>query len=361
MNFMEGRKMILCQEKKKEKFLIKVLQAFIFSVLSVSVLVWITSIGLTSEIIINDDGKTITITTMKSTLNQVLNENGIVLNEYDYISEPVKSKLRRMKTNKVDIKRAVPVFVTLDGKEKSILTCKATVKEVLDESKVDLGNLDRIEGAELEDSIEKNMKMRIVRVKEEIISEKSCVPYKVVNKENSNLDKGVQKTIIEGKEGTRNRDFKVVFEDGKEVLRSLLKDTLISTPVDKVIEYGTVASFKNSRGEVVRYKKILPNFRATAYTSSYADTGKSSCHPEFGITFTGAKAKRGVVAVDPKVIPLHSRLYIEGIGKTPDYGYAVALDIGGAIKGDIVDLYYDDQYTVNQWGCKRVNIYVLND
>ena len=62
--------------------------------------------------------------------------------------------------------------------------------------------------------------------------------------------------------------------------------------------------------------------RATAYTSSFKDTGENPGHPEFGITYTGIKAKKGIIAVDPNVIPLGTRVYVECSGNIPDYGFA---------------------------------------
>jgi 3D (Asp-Asp-Asp) domain-containing protein len=73
------------------------------------------------------------------------------------------------------------------------------------------------------------------------------------------------------------------------------------------------------------------------------------------------RVRKGVIAVDPKVIPLGTKVYVEVAGNTPDYGYAVAADIGGAIKGDLIDLYFDSSDIVGRWGCKKVKVYILSD
>ena len=65
------------------------------------------------------------------------------------------------------------------------------------------------------------------------------------------------------------------------------------------------------------------------------------------------RAGYGVVAVDPRVIHLGSKLYIEG------YGYAIAGDTGGAVKGYIIDLGFPDGATVD-WQSKWVDIYILS-
>ena len=84
---------------------------------------------------------------------------------------------------------------------------------------------------------------------------------------------------------------------------------------------------------------------ATAYT---AEDGGGD-----GYTATGQYLQRGMVAVDPDVIPLGSQLYIEG------YGYAVAADTGGAIVGDRIDLAMDSTSEALNFGRRDVVVYVL--
>ncbi|HPC72517.1 MAG TPA: 3D domain-containing protein [Treponema sp.] len=81
-------------------------------------------------------------------------------------------------------------------------------------------------------------------------------------------------------------------------------------------------------------------FEATAYTW----TGYR--------TATGVCPSRGTVAVDPRVIPLGTELYIEG------YGPAVAADTGGAIQGQKIDLYMDSEHECLQWGRRKVQIQI---
>jgi 3D (Asp-Asp-Asp) domain-containing protein len=82
-------------------------------------------------------------------------------------------------------------------------------------------------------------------------------------------------------------------------------------------------------------------FEATAYTW----TGYR--------TATGTWPSRGTVAVDPLVIPLGTELHIEG------YGPAVALDTGGDIQGQIIDLYMDSYQECIEWGRRQVEVRVI--
>lgn len=93
----------------------------------------------------------------------------------------------------------------------------------------------------------------------------------------------------------------------------------------------------------------------TAYTAGPESTGKWPGHPAYGITASGERAVEGVtIAVDPRVIPLGSLVYIEGIG------YRVAQDTGGAIKGNRIDVFFNDVREAVAFGVKRnVRVYVI--
>ncbi|GAE90086.1 3D domain-containing protein [Acetivibrio straminisolvens] len=312
------------------------------------------------EVVVNFDDKQFVVKTMKSTVREVLKQNGIKLGENDYISVPLDSKLQSKKDNVINIKSAVPVTVIADGQEIQLMTSKQTVREALEDDPVNLSHLDRVEGAEPDDEIVAGMKLKVVRVKQELVSQNEIIPCDVIRRENNSMDKGDYKVIKEGKDGVREKVYVVSYEDGQEVGKQLLRDTVVSEPQTKIVEYGTVLNYTTARGEKFRYKSVM-TMKATAYTASYEDTGKTPDHPEFGITYTGVRARRGIVAVDPKVIPLGTKLYIEGIGGVPDYGYAVAADIGSAVKGNIIDLYMDDRESVKRWGVKKVRVYILYD
>lgn len=96
---------------------------------------------------------------------------------------------------------------------------------------------------------------------------------------------------------------------------------------------------------------------ATGYYAGFESTGKMPDHPQYGITFSGVKARRGVVstiAADLEMFPLGTILYI------PGYGYGVVADIGSAVKGNVIDLYFqskDDIY--REWGKRTVNVVVI--
>ncbi len=86
---------------------------------------------------------------------------------------------------------------------------------------------------------------------------------------------------------------------------------------------------------------------ATAYTGG-------------GTTATGTSARYGAIAVDCSVIPYGTRMYIVSDDGNWIYGVATAEDCGGAIKGNIIDLYFDDYSTCIQFGRRSCTVYILD-
>lgn len=99
-------------------------------------------------------------------------------------------------------------------------------------------------------------------------------------------------------------------------------------------------------------KRLLGTFQSTAYDLSVASTGKRPGDKGYGITASGMKAGPGVVAVDPKVIPLGTKLFIEG------YGNAIAGDTGSAIKGNIIDVFFSSNAKCMSWGRRSVKVWI---
>jgi Uncharacterized protein conserved in bacteria len=98
---------------------------------------------------------------------------------------------------------------------------------------------------------------------------------------------------------------------------------------------------------------------ATGYYAGVESTGKHPGHPQYGITYSGVRARRGIIstiAADLSIFPLGTLLYI------PGYGYGVVADIGSAVKGNVIDLYFQTKEDVyKQWGKRTVEVIVIKD
>ncbi|HOP73212.1 3D domain-containing protein [Thermoclostridium caenicola] len=316
--------------------------------------------SLSKEVTIIDNGRKISVRTMGADVGQALDQVGITVEQHDYISVAMDTPLRLDAPNEVTIKRAVPVNLTVDGQTTTVMSYRDTVEELLRDNGIIMGPLDRYAGVSPTDPLTEGMEIRVIRVEEKIVTEEEQIPYHVLERPNKTMNEGETRTVNEGENGIREKQYKITYEDGKPVNREFIGETVVKEPVSRIVEYGTVPNFVTSRGERVRYSKVL-KMKATAYTNSFEDTGKNPGDPGYGITYTGMTARTGVVAVDPKVIPLGSKLYIEVPGSAPDYGFAIAADIGSAIKGNKIDLFFNTTEEVRRWGVRNVVVYILNE
>lgn len=188
------------------------------------------------------------------------------------------------------------------------------------------------------------------------VSETEEVSYNTVKRLNASLEAGSTVTVREGVEGEKTVKYRVKYENGLEVSREELEEYVTKAPLDKIVEYGNKNATANSPVNTgkLNYKYVI-ECKATAYDMSAEENGGYA-----GQTATGVPLDKGVIAVDPKVIPLGSRVYVEALDGSWSYGYAVAADTGGAIKGNRVDLCYRTRSECIQFGRRPCRVYVLD-
>ena len=213
------------------------------------------------------------------------------------------------------------------------------------------------------------MTISITRIAEKLVEVEEVIPYTIRKKTNTSLTDGKTKVIQEGKEGRQKKVYKILYKNGEELSRDLVETVIIEEAVDKIVEYGTsrngtTASIRyqtgtlTSRGESIRYKAVM-EMRASAYDACYKCTGKSPGMRGYGITASGLKAGHGIIAVDPRVIPLGTRLYVESLDGSWTYGYAIAADTGGAIKQNRIDLCMETHSEALKSGMRNARVYIL--
>jgi 3D (Asp-Asp-Asp) domain-containing protein len=196
----------------------------------------------------------------------------------------------------------------------------------------------------------------ISEIKYDIIRDGVENETKVVK--NDNQFEGYEKVIQSGSDGMKKSVYQETYLDGELISKNLEEEIVYKEPVDKIIEIGTKKHLVTSRGGF-RYSNELV-LTATAYDLSYESTGKNPGDPEYGITASGTKAQPGTVAVDPRVIPLGTKLYVASIDGSPDYGFATAEDTGGAIKGNKIDLFMESGTDCYNFGRRQVKVYILD-
>lgn len=180
---------------------------------------------------------------------------------------------------------------------------------------------------------------------EKLQEEIEVIPKKVIYEDDPETEAGEEKVLEEGVDGKKVKIIKITStKDGEEYNREII--SVETTPAkDKKILRGTKIVWKTldtADGPIQYWKKMR------VYATHY-DQHCPGCNEWTAI---GMRAGKGVIAVDPKVIKLRSKVYV------PGYGMAVAGDTGGAIKGNIIDLGFDDAKTAG-WYAHFIDIYLL--
>jgi resuscitation-promoting factor RpfB len=305
-----------------------------------------------NKVVLNVNGKKKPVWTTAKTVEQFVKEQQLTLNDHDVIKPGLTAKIQDH-TN-VEIESAFPVNLVVGGKSQQVWTTSTTVADLLKQQKVSLGELDKVSPAKTE-KITGKTQVDVIRVEKvtDVVEEET--PFATVNRKDSGLIQGKQSVVQDGEKGKVQKSFEVVKENGKEVSRKFVTTKTLTDSKDKIVAIGTKAKPKPQ--PVVSRSKASSNsgdreivVNSTAYTAN--------CSGCSGVTATGFNLKSNpgakVIAVDPSVIPLGSKVYVEG------YGYAIASDTGGAIKGNRIDVFFSSQSQAESWGRKTIRIRIIN-
>lgn len=244
-----------------------------------------------------------------------------------------------------------------NGTVKTYKTSCKTVKELLSDLKIKFDD-DDIVIPDLDTELKSEGKISIIKVDVKVIEKEVEAPFKTIKKKNKELTHKQSKILIQGVNGKNKVKCKEYYAGDKLIKEEVIHVETIVKPIDQVFEEGTKDVFTNDRGDFTARKAI--KMVATAYEAGPRSTGKRPGDKGYGITASGARAKRGTVAVDPRVIPLGTKLYVKSLTPgVPDYGFAIAQDTGGAIKGNKIDLFMDTVWECLQFGRRPVMVYIL--
>ncbi|MGE4271885.1 MAG: ubiquitin-like domain-containing protein [Desulfitobacterium sp.] len=284
------------------------------------------------------DGQLYSVRTTASTVGEALedfsNRLGLNLKVTDEVNIDRESIMAA--DAKLEVRRAVPIKVQVDAQEINTYLAPRTVEEALEKLEIVLSEKDKV-SLPMNHMLEAEDEIRVVRVEEKVETIKSEVPYQTVAQV-GDFPVGLPDRIVtRGTSGEHEQIVKITLEDGKEVSRQVLRQEVLRAPVTQVVSRGSQTKVSRG-GQTIEFKRAYL-MRATAYSGG-------------GVTATGHNVRYGMIAVDPRVIPLGTKVYVEG------YGEATALDTGGAIKGNRVDLYMNTEAAAWSWGVRSVVVYV---
>jgi uncharacterized protein YabE (DUF348 family) len=294
--------------------------------------------ALQKPVTIEVDGKCIqTSCFFNTTVQDILDEQNIVVGDYDKVQPAVQSIVQKHQV--IKITRANRVTIIAGEEKKEIYTVPVSIKKAIELAGFTLGPKDIVKTLAVEKTVPDQV-IEIIRVteKEEQIQEK--IPFPTETTTDNTLEKGLTRTIQAGESGIALSTVKYTYHNGQQVSKEVIKSETVKEPKPAIIAMGNITSVSRG-GQNINFSRAY-----TMQASAYTYTGRN--------TACGIPPAVGIVAVDPNVIKLGSRLYIEG------YGYATAADTGGSIKGNRIDVFMENKSQCMSWGRRTVKVYLLN-
>jgi len=310
--------------------------------------------------VITDGDQTIVHTTYASDPALVLNEAGFALGENDTYTTVTSDGV-----SEITVQRGQRIIVDNCGKQLVIDSYGETVERLLSRVGIPTDGEYSV-SVPLDTQTYNGLQFSVVRTVKTEENYVADLPFETTVLEDPTLPAGQEKVLIEGVIGQARCKANVVYVNGVEQSREILERTQLQSAVNRVVAVvtGENVGAKNTEpligdgvillptGEILTYSRT-EQFVATAYSKYNA-----GCDD---YTATGTRVRRGVVAVDPTVIPYGTRMFIVSNDGKYIYGVSTAEDCGGAIKGNRLDLYMDTDPECFQFGVRDCTGYFLGD
>lgn len=322
---------------------------------------------------------------------EVLTEAGIELEEEDTYETGYADGM-----NQITVRRMQMVTVINRGAQSVIGTYGETTGSLLARMGITPGTGDTL-SCSSETQTYDGMTIELVHTETRIEEEDTTVPYPVNYYEDPDLEPDAEIVLVAGQNGLTHVKSEVTYRNGKEVSRTVVQETVQTKPVTQLDIRGVdrtimeqpadpepaeqaapaassgTASGSSSSGSSSsggsRYDGSAETSGNVIMTSSgesytYVDVMTCSataytCEGYVGHTYSGTLARVGAIAVDPTVIPLGTKMYVVSNDGQYVYGYCVAEDIGGGIKGNKIDLYFDTYAECWDFGVRMCTVYIL--
>lgn len=296
-----------------------------------------------------------TIKTRGENVEEVLEEQGLNVGETDRINVSVEKPVSD--NEDIVITRGKRVKIKVGDHEEMVTVTKADAKDAIVEAGYIPGELDKIS------SDGNTIELVSVSMTDEVTTE--TIERGVEYVDDPQLPKGQEKVLDEGQDGIKEIQHKVTYQNGEEAVRETASETVTQEVRNKVIARGTAepkpsekavkaskTGISDDGGSINghKYSKKI-TMTATAYSTAAGENGG------YTVSAMGNALGYGIVAVDPKVVPLGSKVYVTAADGSWTYGVASAEDTGGAIKGNKIDLCYPNN--ASAFGRRSCVVYIL--
>lgn len=322
---------------------------------------------------------------------EVLTEAGIELEEEDTYETGYADGM-----NQITVRRMQMVTVINRGAQSVIGTYGETAGSLLARMGITPGTGDTL-SCSSETQTYDGMTIELVHTETRIEEEDTTVPYPVNYYEDPDLEPGAEIVLVAGQNGLTHVKSEVTYRNGKEVSRVIVQETVKTKPVTQLVIRGVDRTIMEQPADPEPAEQAAPaassgtasgspssgssssggsRYDGSAETSgnvimtssgesyTYVDVMTCSataytCEGYVGHTYSGTLARVGAIAVDPTVIPLGTKMYVVSNDGQYVYGYCVAEDIGGGIKGNKIDLYFDTYAECWDFGVRMCTVYIL--
>ena len=308
----------------------------------------------------------------------VLDEAGIELSEEDTYTTTYNDGVSR-----IDIQRLQMVTVLYEGENRVVGTYGETVEELLSRMEISVDKGYAL-SCRPDDLTFDGMVVEIIQRSTELVTYVEAIPCPVNIYEDATLEIGEEIVLVEGSDGSVEYTAQITYENGAESSRIIMKETVLTEPVTRLVIRGPERQIDEQPdlsdvqvafpvdpedGEEqtsIVTETISDGVITTVNGTTYEYYDKLtvtctaySCEGYTGITAIGTVARVGAVAVDPRYIPLGTKMYIVSNDGQYVYGYCVAEDTGGLIKGYKIDLYFDTVDECWEFGVRTCTVYVI--
>lgn len=348
-------------------------------VIAIAVMVAVVAAGLSLTVFAQNsylitDGDYVTVHRSYSTdPDVVLDEAGIELSEEDTYTTTYRNGVSR-----IDIQRMQMVTVINAGEQSVIGTYGETVKTLLNRMGIVPGTGD-ILSCEEDTPTYNGMVIELKHKEIKQTEYDKSVPFATKYYEDPELAPGEEITLIEGVDGVIHYTAQLVYENGVKVSEEIVDEETTTKMVTRLVVRGPERKIADQPDEPDHRNATIEDPMnndehaisggtiTTVSGTSYHYTDvltvtctAYSCGDRVGTTATGTVARVGAVAVDPRYIPLGTKMYIVSNDGLYIYGYCTAEDTGGSIKGYKIDLYFDTFDECWEFGVRTCTVYVLN-
>ena len=305
----------------------------------------------------------------QGTVQDALDKVGIQLIESDFVEPSLDTSLE--KDISINITQMSKVKIEVDDGIQEVFVPNGKVIDALNYLNLKIDDND-IVNVDLNSNICDGINIKIDRVLYIEDTQLEKIPFKTIQERSNSLSPGQSEIVNPGSEGEKEMVVRKKLVNGQVVETQEISSKVIEEPINqvkrvgysepsgdtpamnysssnKMVSHGDGA-FVDHQGNTISYSEKLVG-SCTAYSAS------AGAH-----TSTGRPAQVGNVAVNPRIIPYGSKLYICSADGSFVYGYAIAADTGGALMNGsaLVDLFYNTERECINFGRRNLVVYVLN-